>query len=299
MTAPDAADLDRRFGRPGAVAFAVSTLGGVVATLTAADGAVATVALTGGHVLSYATPAAGEVLWLSPLARLDTGRAVRGGIPVCWPWFGAHPSEPARPAHGVARTAPWQVVATAPGPAPRLVLALDQQAARASGTDLSAQLEVTLAGALEVSLVTRNEGAAPARLTAALHSYFGVSDIGAVTVGGLEGRPFIDQLDAGRSKRSAEPIRFAGEVDRIYQESPDTVTIDDPGLGRRIEVAKRGSASTVVWNPWVDKAARLGDLGPDGFRRMVCVETANAGGDVVTLAPGATHTLTASIRAVT
>ncbi len=92
-------------------------------------------------------------------------------------------------------------------------------------------------------------------------------------------------------------IAIAGEVDRIYQDSEDTVFVRDPALGRQIRVDKSGSRSTIVWNPWIEKSERLGDMGPDGYRQMVCIETANAGGDVVTLAPGQSHTLAARISA--
>lgn len=291
------ADLETRFGRPPSVGFATSPLGGVIAHLMAADGATAQIALQGGHVLGYRHPRHGDVLWLSPLARLDSGRPVRGGVPVCWPWFGAHATDGSKPSHGVARTAVWHVAETSGGPAPRLTLRLDDAAARASGLPLSAHLDVVLGAALEVSLRTLNVGAEPVRLGGALHSYFQVSDIASVTIGGLEGRTYVDQLAGGRVVSETEPIRFSGELDRIYQDTRDRVTILDPGSGRRIVVDKAGSASTVVWNPWIAKGERLGDLGPDGYRHMVCVETANAGADIVCLQPGATHTLTARIRA--
>ena len=284
-----------RFGRPGAVSFTANGRAGTVVRLATGCGATAEIALLGGHVLSYATPACGDVLWLSPVARPDPGKALRGGIPVCWPWFAAHPTDPGRSAHGVARSAPWRVVATQGGAAPRVLLQLDEAAAGASGLPLQARLEVTLGAALTVALTTQNEGPQPVRLTSALHTYFRVSDIAGIAIEGLAGRPFIDKLDADRIKTEAAPIRFAGELDRIYQDTPDRVAIVDVGLGRRILVDKSGSRSTVVWNPWAAKAERLGDLGPDGYRRMVCVETANAGADVVELAPGAAHTLSATL----
>lgn len=299
----EVAALDARFGLPGALAFADSALGGVVAEMHAAErGSRATVALKGAQVLSFSTPDLGDVLWLSPLARLDTAKAVRGGIPVCWPWFGAHAAQPTRPAHGFARMARWTVLDTAAREATSVLrLSLDgsdgPDGAAAGYENLGATLEIVLGADLTITLTTHNRGRDAVAVTSALHTYFSVGDIGLTSVDGLGERPFIDQLDGGQRKREAGLVRFDGELDRIYQDTPDAVSIVDAARVRRIGIAKRGSQSTVVWNPGPAKAERLGDLGPDGYRRMVCVETANAGADVVVLPPGAEHALTAIISA--
>lgn len=300
MTAGDiqqqAADLDARYGVPGALRFGESALGGVVAELTA-GGASAVVALKGGQVLSYVpAPGARDALWLSPEARLDAARPARGGIPVCWPWFGPHPHEAAWPAHGVVRSAPWHVLSTGPaGACVGLRLGFKPDAVMTGKPGLGVELEVTLGNTLDLALVTRNDGPAAIEITQALHTYFHVGDIADVGITGLDGCDYVDKVQAGTLRRQAGPVTIAGEVDRIYVGTVETVVIADPHLGRRISIAKGGSAATVVWNPWVEKAARLGDLGPDGYRRFVCVETANAGSDHRVIAPGGSHTLRASI----
>ncbi len=296
MMTLSAADLDARWGRAGSVTF-TERFGGPVAVLTAAGGT-AVVALQGAQVLSWIPDGHAEALWLSPTAKLGTGKAVRGGIPICWPWFGPHQNDASKPAHGFVRAAPWQVIASAAS-ADRacIVLAFD-----ATTVDpglwphrARAEVEVTLANTLTVALTTANLGNGPIALTQALHTYLGVGDIAEISVTGLAGRSYIDQLDAGTQAVEPGTIRITGEADRIYQETPDAVTIDDAALRRRIRIAKSGSLSTVVWNPGFEKAQRLGDLGAGGHRRMLCVETANAGADVVTLAAGARHRLVAEL----
>ena len=289
--------LDARHGVAGALRFSQNALG-VVAELET-GGATAVVALKGGQVLSF-VPAgsASDVLWLSPEARLDGAKAVRGGIPVCWPWFGPHPREAGWPAHGVARTAAWQVISTEKsggGVRLRLGFQPDAGVTGSPGRDVGVVLEVTLGEALDLALVTRNDGPDAIEITQALHTYLRVGDIADISIAGLEHRDYVDQLSAGVLRRQVGPVTITGEVDRIYLESEDAVAVSDPALGRRIIVTKSGSASTVVWNPWVEKAARLGDLGSDGYRRFVCVETANAGPDRRVIAPGCTHTLRATI----
>ena len=289
-------DLEARWGRRGAMMFA-EAYGGPVAVLTAAGGR-AVVALQGAQVLSWNADGFGEALWLSPVAKLGTGKAVRGGIPICWPWFGPHPSDAAKPAHGIVRTVPWRVAGSAAAPdRARLVLTFDATAVEPAlwPHRARAEIEITLSKALTVSLTTVNLGPLPITLTEALHTYFAVGDVTEVSVSGLAGRRYIDQLAAGHQPIETGAIRFTREVDRIYQETPDDVIVEDTSLARRIRVAKSGSLSTVVWNPGREKAQRLGDMGEDGYRGMVCIETANAGADVVTLAPGARHRLVAEI----
>ncbi len=295
-----AAELDRRFGKAGAVRFAVSPLGGTVAHLTWRD-AEATVALFGAHVLSWRT-AVREQLWLSPAARLDSGKPVRGGIPVCWPWFGAHEIFTGLPSHGLVRTRQWQVTETgAESHGASIALGMVEGAGRIGGwpEGATATVRIVLGEGLTISLETHNAGSAPIRLTSALHTYFAVSDIAEVRIDGLGGCTYLDKLDDGARRQQQGAIRFAGEVDRIYLGDTAHMRLHDDGPGaRHVEIASEGSRSAVVWNPWLEKAARLGDMGTaEAYRHMVCIETANAGDDVVTLAPGGRHTLTARYTA--
>lgn len=283
------ADLERvtaTLGLPGAVAFEPSPLGGPIVRLSS-GGSEATVALFGGHVLSW-TPAGGSpALYLSPLARLDAGKPVRGGIPVCWPWFADHPLDRAAPAHGYVRTRLWAPVdSSRTGEAARVVL--EAPAETSDPSPLRSRLTVTLDDGLELALTTTNPTTAPVVLTEALHTYFAVSDIAKVEVAGLDGATYLDKLEGFARKRQAGPIVIDREVDRIY-ESAAVVSLLDHGHRRRIDVDNRGSSSTtVVWNPWIAKAARLGDMPPDAYQRFVCIETAHAAANVATVPPGGT-----------
>ncbi len=293
------ADPLARFAIPGQLSFRVGAGG-----LTYADidnhGGRATICLQGAHVVSFRPkchPA--PVVWLSDAATFAPGKSIRGGAPVCWPWFGAHASEASFPAHGFARTVPWTVTGSRKRNDAKTEITLqlvDNEQTRAQWphpTQLS--LTVIVSDRLEMHLVTTNTGDAPVRVGEALHTYLQISDIGAVTVSGLEGVTYHDKVDdfARRTQRGA--IGFNGEVDRVYVDTPADCVIEDAGLKRRIRIAKSGSLSTIVWTPWTGKAAKMGDMGRgksgDGWREMVCVESANAMDNVVTVAPGETHTM--------
>lgn len=292
----DLAQLNETFSKTGAITFGLTPLGGIVAHLTS-GGHHASVALQGAQVLSWQPAGHTEVLWLSPKAKLGTGTAVRGGIPVCWPWFAIHPQDPAKPLHGFVRTRVWDVVASSISHG-MVRLGLRTQT-RADDTALwphaaEVALTVELGSSLSLALSTRNTGAAALPLTEALHSYFRVGDIARVHVEGLDGRTYIDKVAANDRKTQAEAqLRIYGEVDRIYLGDTAKVALVDAGLRRRIEVASGGSRSTVVWNPWTERSAHMPDVGADGYRTMLCVETANAGDDLITLKPGSVHTLRA------
>jgi glucose-6-phosphate 1-epimerase len=278
--------LKSRFARDGAVAFDMSPLGGIVARLACGQHN-AVVALQGAQVLSW-RHGTREMLWLSPVSRLGTGKAVRGGIPVCWPWFGPHPNDAAKPAHGFVRTRIWGVSSTGTtNGVASLTLACsttpDDRSLWPHAAE--AELTVTLGETLALRLTTRNTGTGAFDLSQALHTYFRVGDIGDVAIDGLAGRTYIDKLADGA--RIVEPgrITFGAEVDRIYLGDISDIALEDGA--RRLRIASTGSRSAVVWNPWIEKTERLGDMGAsNAFRRMVCIETANAGDDIVTLASG-------------
>lgn len=261
----------------------------------------ATVALHGAHVLSWVPAGGAEVLWLSPLSAFTEGTAVRGGVPLCFPWFGGGPDGTARPSHGYARIRTWQLVdavRTEHGTVLTLDLAADP-GADAWGRSIAATYRVTLGTALRLELEMRNDGEAPAAVEAALHTYLAVSDVRTVAVHGLGGAAYLDRLGGPEPVRQADDVlHLTGETDRIYQGTDATVVVEDPALGRRLSVAKHGSSSTVVWNPWSATAAAMADLGP-GWTAMLCVETADVREHAVPLAPGTRHTMTAVIEATT
>lgn len=289
------AELERNFGQAGAITFAPHPLGGIAAHLASHEGR-ATVALHGGQVLSWEPAGQSEVLWISPRARPSADTALRGGIPVCWPWFAVHPDDANKPMHGFVRTRTWDVVGSeARSGALKLMLATctlpDDEALLPHSAEVS--LEVAMGRSMSLALTTRNTGNAALPLTQALHTYFRVADIARVHVEGLEGRMYIDKVDGNSRKiQHAARLDIDREVDRIYLGDIGRIALIDAGLGRRIQV-ESDTRSAVVWNPWEDRSARMADIGPGGYRTMLCIETANAGDDAVTLPPGSAHTLRA------
>lgn len=290
--------LTARWGRRPGVSFA-PMYGGMVALLESSASR-AIVALQGAQVLSWNKrddPA--DVLWLSPMANLATRNAVRGGIPVCWPWFGPHSSDTTKPAHGIARTQSWRVTGSAASARyARLVLAIETVGAPTDAWPYraKAEIEITVGEKLTVALTTDNLGPVPFTMTEALHTYLQVGNIADVNVEGLAGKTYIDQLQGGaRKTAAAAPITITAEADLAFIDTPETVTVRDAALAREITVAKTGSLSTVVWNPWIEKGARLGDLGDEGYQHMLCVEAANVFDNAVVLEPRGRHRLMTEI----
>jgi len=294
MSTDSIQDLNARFAIADQVAFAAGPGGFPVVSVRNAH-ADAAIALQGADVTGFQPHGQEPILFLSRQAVYASGKAIRGGIPICWPWFGPHPTDPAKPDHGFARTRPWSVRDTTAMPdgatMVRLGLTDDAETRVLWPYAFALELAVTVGTTLEVTLVARNTGHEPFVCGGALHSYFHVGDVTAITIQGLEGTAYVDKVDGGRSQVQQGSITIVGETDRVYTETAASCVIVDPTLGRRVTVAKEGSRSTVVWNPWRDKARRLADFGDDEYTEMVCVEVANAGGDTVMVAPGGKHHL--------
>lgn len=294
MNPPDAASLNTCFGISGQLDFAPGPAGLLVAQVRNTH-CTARIALQGAHVMTWAPLDEQPVIWLSPAAKFAPGKSIRGGVPICWPWFGPHATDPKFPGHGFARTVPWEILKTETltDGATRLTFRLiENDATRAQWPHPSSvSCQITLGKTLDIELITRNTGPAPITIGDALHTYFQVSDIRQVTIRGLENCPYLDKVDDTKHAPQQGPVVISAETDRIYLDSSADCLIDDPVLKRRIRIAKRGSRSTVVWNPWVEKAAKMGDFGDDGYRRMLCVESANCAEDVVTLPPQGEHRL--------
>ena len=297
--AQEHADPLARFAIPGQLAFRTGA-GGLRYADIDNHGGRATICLQGAHVVSFRPKSQREpVVWVSDAARFAPGKSIRGGVPVCWPWFGPHASEASFPAHGFARTVPWTVTGSRKRNDAKTEITLqlvenDQTRAQwPHPTRLT--LTVVVGDRLEMRLATTNTGDAPVKIGEALHTYFHISDIGTVKVTGLDGATYHDKVDNFARKKQRGAIAFKGEVDRVYVNTPVDCVIEDAGLSRRIRVAKTGSLSTIVWTPWAEKAEKMGDMGTGksgaGWREMVCVESANAMDNVVTVAPGETHTL--------
>ncbi|MEN8259335.1 MAG: D-hexose-6-phosphate mutarotase [Pseudomonadota bacterium] len=294
MNKSDVLALNREYGIPDQVTFLEGS-GGLARIDVANARATASIVLQGAHLVSWTPHGELPVIWLSSSARFVPGKPIRGGVPICWPWFGPHSSDASFPAHGFARVAQWKVIATqalADG-ATRLVFSLLQNDATRAYWPHATELElhISVGTALEFVLLTRNTDSKPVTVGDALHTYFQVGDVRGIVISGLDGCSYVDKVDQGKRKRQMGPLTIDAETDRIYLESIRDCLIDDPGLRRRLRISKRGSRSMIVWNPWVEKARKMGDLGEDGYLTMICVESANAADDTVTIAPGEEHRL--------
>ena len=262
------------------------------------------VAQQGAQILSYQPDGQPPLIWLSEQAAYQRGQSVRGGVPVCWPWFGDLRCNPRAvqaayqpglaPSHGLVRDLDWQLLGIdEDGDAVTLRFVFDSRQHLLPGWPHAArlQLDIRLGEDLALTLETHNQGDEPLVISQALHSYFAVSDVRQVGVEGLDGCRYLDTLDDWRERHQDGALRFAGETDRIYLGTPARLSIVDPGWGRRIHLDSSGSRSAVLWNPWIDKARRLSQFAADAWQGMLCIETANVMEDVVRLAADERHAL--------
>lgn len=255
----------------------------------------------GGHVTRFMPAGQKPVLWMSQSSMFEPGKPIRGGVPVCFPWFGPRASDPKSPAHGFARLSTWKIDSIRADPSKRVEIALSLAASDATRAfwpvDFAARHLITVGESLEMRLEVQNRSGESIQFEEALHTYLTVGDIKQVSVEGLGGKQFIDKVDGAKQKTQSDPlIRFTGETDRVYLDTTDTCIVHDPAMHRRIEVSKSGSNATVVWNPWINKAKAMPDFGDQEWPGMVCVETANVGKLQISLAAGSTHTMMAKIQ---
>jgi len=244
-------------------------------------------------VTAFAPAGEPQVLWVSRKSNFAADQPIRGGIPICFPWFGPKQGNSIAPGHGLARTTDWEVSEAAPSGDGGITITLHTVI-----EDYSLTLQVAfgkqLTLRLKVSLSASASG--PATFEEAMHTYFAVSRIHDVSITGLEPSEYIDKVDgAQRKPAAAAAITFDGECDRVYLDTPATCQLNGSGGSRTIVVGKEASQNTVVWNPWIAKSERMPDFGDEEWTGMVCIETANVGDSSITLQPGESHTMTAMI----
>jgi len=256
--------------------------------------------LHGAHVSHFQPTGAQPVLFMSRQSFFTPAKPIRGGVPLIFPWFGARAGHPEAAAHGFARVTEWQVeslaidgdqIVTAV-----LQLASSSQTRESWPHDFVLRYRVTVGHTLSMTLEVQNTGTDAFAFENALHSYFSVGDARETATTGLENAEYLDKTDAmQRKKLGAEPIRITQETDRVFENTRKTCVLEDPKLKRRITIEKAGSETTVVWNPWTAKAAAMADFGDDEWPQMLCIETANASANAITLAPGEKHSMRAVI----
>lgn len=281
--------LNEQFAIPGHVSFE-SRPGGFLMAVIHNSYASATMTLRGGHVMSYTPRGQEPVLWVSPNASWTIGRAMRGGVPVCWPWFGAHPTDPqGKPLHGLVRTMPWTVKSTSalPDGATQVVMQISSTPETFAIWPHGFTLELcaTFGAHLDMEWTARNPGSEPYQYTGALHPYYTISNIEAITIHGLDGVEYLDKTDAMKRKTQHGDLRISGPIDSVFLNTTAELVVDDPGLHRKLHIAKRGSHTSVVWNPF-EKDALMDDVGAGQHQHFFCAEAANAAQDIITVAPG-------------
>jgi glucose-6-phosphate 1-epimerase len=290
-------ELNQRFGVSG-VASVTAGNNGLPRVHVNIPAATAEIYLHGAQLTSWRPAGAEEVIFLSKHAQWEQGRAIRGGIPVCFPWFRNKADDPKAPAHGFVRTKAWQLdsVESKGDTASVCLSTTSDQTTRAWWPhDFHLTHRLTIGEELTQELVVSNTGNAPLRFEEALHTYYRVGGAEAVRVKGLGGVAYLDNTDGNREKQQQGDIVFTEQADRAYLDTTHAVEIFDPLLRRRIRLAKQDSRTTVVWNPWSTGAQSMADLG-DEWRAMVCVEASNIRDFAVDLAPGEQHTMKTIIK---
>ena len=251
------------------------------------------IALNGAHVMEWSPEGHDPVLYMSAEALLEPGKPIRGGIPICWPWFGPHPTDTSKPAHGFVRTMIWEVdAARETEKEVEIVLKLQDSAETKAlwPHAFTARLHVRMGASLEVTLQTINTGDTASSMTGALHTYLNVEDVRKISIHGLHGTQYVEGRLSPDKRPQHGTVVIDQEVDRLYI-SDATIIVHDPKWGRELVIEKAGSLATVVWNPWIEKSKRLADLPDEAYPEFLCIEAANAGEDVVTIQPGHEHLL--------
>ena len=291
-------ELDHRFELPG-TAEVVEGNGGLSKVRITCPEAVGEMYLHGAHVTSWKPVGGEEVLFLSSQSRWAQGHAIRGGVPVCFPWFGGKADDPTAPAHGFVRTRVWQLESIAQvGGAVTVSMFTesDEGTKRWWPAEFRLVHRATFGSELSLELVVTNTGGTSLRFEEALHAYHRVGNIEKTRVRGLDTVHYFDKTDSNRKKMQHGEIVIVSETDRVYLDTRDAIELEDPVLRRRTRVTKEDSRTTVVWNPWVQKAHSLSDFADDEWMQMICIESSNVSDFAVDLAPGQRHKMKALVR---
>lgn len=294
-TIADAAELDRRFGVPG-VARVGEGNGGLPRVQITGSFGEGEMYLHGAHVTSWKPAGRDEVLFVSSKSRWEEGQAIRGGIPICFPWFRAKVDDAHAPAHGFVRTKMWQlesIAETDRGVAVSMFTESDAETRHWWPAEFRLVQRVIFGSELSLDLVCTNTGTTTLRFEEALHTYNRVSDVAGVRLQGLDTVRFLDNTDSNKEKTQHGDVAMASQTDNAFLDTKSEIDLLDAHMRRRIRLKKANSLTTVVWNPWREAAAKLRDLGDGEWTQFLCVEASNILGAAVLLEPGQTHTMTA------
>jgi len=279
-------DWDKKSEVPGRVTFLEGN-GGLPKIEIVTSFSTAVVYLQGAHVTHFQKRGEEPLLFMSESSGFEAGHPIRGGIPVIFPWFGPRDGHAA---HGFARNRKWEPweVTLMPNGAVRVQLRLSDGSDSTTCPSCSLNYSITVGEILicELTVTNRNE-VQVLEFENCLHTYLRVGDISKASIAGLAGGQFVDKVDNMATKTQADPIlKISQEVDRVYGSSPASVELIDESLRRKIRVDKSGGLSTVIWNPWIEKSARLKDFGNEEYKQMICIESGNVAQNRVSLPPG-------------
>ena len=286
--------LNRRCAIPG-IARIVPGNGGLPKVQVTSPAATAEIYLHGAQVTAWKPAGADEVIFVSNQSHWEDGKAIRGGVPICFPWFRAKADDPHAPTHGVVRTKQWRLDSITSETDGSVVVVCstesDESTRRWWPHEFRLIHRITVGSTLKMELTASNTGSAPLRFEEALHTYFRVGRIEGVRVRGLDGGRYLDNTDANREKAQSGDVVFNSATDNAYLQTQAPLELVDPVLQRTIRTEKLGSATTVVWNPWQQGAASLADFGEEEWRVMACVEASNIMESAISLNAGEEHTM--------
>jgi glucose-6-phosphate 1-epimerase len=296
------AELDRQLGIPGVARISEGNGGLARVQITGAFGE-GEIYLHGAHVTSWKPAGNEEVLFVSTKSRWEEGQAIRGGIPICFPWFRGKSDDPHAPAHGFVRIKTWQlesIVEAASGEnengvAVTMFTQSDEHTRKWWPGRFRLVHRVTFGSELRLELICTNAGTTPFRFEEALHTYNRIADIPDVRLQGLDGVSYLDNTESNKEKTQRGDVTIASPTDSAYCHTQNEVDLLDANKKRRIRLRKEHSLTTVVWNPWSEGAARLKDLGDGEWRQFLCVEASNILDAANHLAPGQQHRMAAAL----
>jgi len=273
--------------------------GGLPAVRVTTKNAAGTIYLHGGHVTSWTPVGNKDVLWCSQKSNYEAEKPIRGGVPICFPWFGKKADDPTGPPHGYARLMPWELesINHQDGEVTVTVALKNNDAGKKWWPhDFIIRHRVTFGRELAMQLEVTNTGHHPFTFQEAQHTYFAVGDVRKVRVSGLAGVNYRSDIDGSLAKPRPGDILITAETDRIYLDTQAPVVLEDPSLNRRITMNKLNSKNTVIWNPWIAKAKNMPDFGDDEWPEMICMETCNVAEFGPKILPNQTHIMATRLR---
>ena len=297
-------NLTEHFGIDNVLVFSENEHGAIKAAVTTPT-CTAEIYMQGAHLTQWQPTGQKQVLFLSERSALQPGKAIRGGVPLIFPWFGAHKGAADNaikfPSHGFARTSNDWLLAGAGRSKDDFMMTFelsDSDQSRSFGYDsFKATYKIAVGEELELELIIENHSNEAMQIEEAFHTYFAVSNVEQISLTGLIDTEYLDKTDNFKRKKQTDTVlQISGETDRPYLNSEAEVVIQDQAWKRKISVDKLNSQSTVIWNPWKEQTAKLSDMNPDEWQKMVCVETANLDQNAINIPPGKHHAMHARVR---